>query len=139
MFVWHFNPVNDCKNHMRCARKHAIPFFMALLCLAACSHSPQSGGDAADPGAGLIAFYRGPLNHLAAVRGGQCPMYPSCSEYSRLCLEKYGPVVGWIMAIDRLMRCGRDETRLSPSIVVDGEAKTYDPVANNAPNPADPD
>lgn len=35
------------------------------------------------------------------------------------------------MTCDRLMRCGRDETELSPRIMVDGELKYYDPVQAN--------
>ena len=39
--------------------------------------------------------------------------------------------MGWIMAMDRLMRCGRDETRLSPKIMIYGKLKYYDPVEKN--------
>lgn len=35
------------------------------------------------------------------------------------------------MAMDRLMRCGRDETRLSPEVFINGKSKTYDPVDKN--------
>lgn len=31
----------------------------------------------------VIAVYEGPLNRLEAVRRGECPMYPSCSQYSK--------------------------------------------------------
>ncbi|MDM8523479.1 membrane protein insertion efficiency factor YidD [Desulfococcaceae bacterium HSG8] len=76
----------------------------------------------------LIRFYRGPLNSLSAVRSSECPMYPSCSEYSKQCFQKYGAIIGWSMTCDRLMRCGRDEVRLSPTIFVNGKWKHYDPV-----------
>ncbi len=88
-----------------------------------------------DPPAGflpaLMAIYRGPLNHLYAIRGGQCPMYPSCSQYSRQAVARHGPVIGWVMTTDRLLRCGRDETHLSPRILINGRYKTYDPVEAN--------
>lgn len=58
-------------------------------------------------------------------------MYPSDSEYSIQAIEKHGMFMGWIMSIDRLMRCGRDETRLAPAILVHGRKKTYDPVEGN--------
>lgn len=58
-------------------------------------------------------------------------MYPSCSQYSMACLEKHGFFMGWMMAWDRLYRCGRDELRLSSQIIVDGKYKCYDPVENN--------
>ena len=79
----------------------------------------------------LLNFYQGPLNHLSAVKQGECPMYPSCSEYSKQCFQKYGFFMGWMMTFDRLMRCGRDEIRLSPEILVDGKWKYYDPVEKN--------
>jgi hypothetical protein len=47
------------------------------------------------------------------------------------CLEKHGFFMGWMMAWDRLYRCGRDELRLSSQIIVDGKYKCYDPVENN--------
>ncbi len=78
-----------------------------------------------------INFYRGPLNHLNAVRAGSCPMHPTCSDYSRQAIKKHGPVIGWIMTCDRLMRCGRDELDESPRILVDGELKCFDPLAGN--------
>ena len=78
-----------------------------------------------------IQFYRGPLNHLAAVRFGECPMHPSDSEYSLESFNKHGWVLGWIMTMDRLLRCGRDETRRSPPVRVDGKWKVHDPLANN--------
>ncbi len=40
-------------------------------------------------------------------------------------------VLGWIMTSDRLMRCGRDETRLSPGVFSNGKLKTADPVSRN--------
>jgi putative component of membrane protein insertase Oxa1/YidC/SpoIIIJ protein YidD len=79
----------------------------------------------------VLYVYREPLNHLSAVRRGVCPMYPSCSEYSRQAVERHGFILGWIMAMDRLLRCGRDELRRGPSVLVDGEWKFYDPLSAN--------
>jgi putative component of membrane protein insertase Oxa1/YidC/SpoIIIJ protein YidD len=79
----------------------------------------------------MIDFYRGPLNHLAAVRKGECPMHPSCSEYSQQAIQKHGWMVGWMMSHDRLLRCGRDEMKLAPRVVVNGQRKYYDPVKHN--------
>jgi putative component of membrane protein insertase Oxa1/YidC/SpoIIIJ protein YidD len=85
--------------------------------------TPSSGG--------LIAFYQGPLNHLQAVRAGSCPMHPSCSTYARQALSKHGLILGGMMATDRLMRCGRDELRSAPRILVGGQVKYYDPLNAN--------
>jgi hypothetical protein len=58
-------------------------------------------------------------------------MYPSCAEYSRRAIAKHGLVIGWAMAVDRLMRCARDELKTAPRVVIAGEWKYYDPVAGN--------
>ncbi len=81
--------------------------------------------------AATIQVYRGPLNHLSAVRRGTCPMYPSCSVYSKQAIQKHGMIIGWMMTTDRLMRCGRDEMKLSPQIIINGRSLYYDPVAVN--------
>ena len=79
----------------------------------------------------ILGIYREPLNHLSAVRRGVCPMHPSCSEYSRQAVEKHGFNLGWAMAMDRLLRCGRDELRRAPTIFVNGQWKFYDPLSSN--------
>lgn len=79
----------------------------------------------------LIDFYQGPLNHCSAVRYGECPMYPSCSEYAKQAFQKYGVFVGAMIATDRVMRCGRDKLKWAPLILVDGKVKYYDPLGQN--------
>ncbi len=76
----------------------------------------------------LVKFYQ---NHISQVDGDRCPMAPSCSSYARQAIKKHGPVVGWIMACDRLVRCGRDEGKVSPLIILDSQRYVYDPVAAN--------
>lgn len=130
---------------IRFRRAAGAGFIILLPFLAACAHTgadPAAVGDAAAVSP-LVRFYRGPLNHLSSVRQGQCPMHPSCSEYADGAIEKHGPVVGWTMALDRLMRCGRDETERNRKIRVKGEVLFYDPVVENdgwwdAPNNASP-
>jgi hypothetical protein len=95
-----------------------------------CTHTSVTTPNAS-PYEDLLGFYRGPLNHLAAVRRGVCPMYPSCSEYSRQAVEKHGFVIGWSMAMDRLLRCGRDELKRAPTVLVQGQWKFYDPLEAN--------
>jgi len=105
-----------------------------MTALMACQTSPvvrPGSNEGVNPLSAMVRFYQGPLHHLSAVRTGQCPMYPSDSEYSLQALEKHGVFMGWIMSIDRLMRCGRDETRLAPAIRVQGRTKTYDPIEDN--------
>jgi putative component of membrane protein insertase Oxa1/YidC/SpoIIIJ protein YidD len=111
---------------------------LVLLCafaFHACAHSSQYRAESKAPDFSLyeriIKLYRGPLNHLESVRRGECPMYPSCSEYSRQAIARFGFVKGWIMTMDRLIRCGRDEIRTAPRIWVEGKWKYYDPVEDN--------
>lgn len=76
----------------------------------------------------LVQFYQ---KHISQVDGDRCPMAPSCSSYARQAIQKHGPVIGWIMACDRLVRCGRDEAKVSPAIILDSQKYVYDPVAAN--------
>ena len=76
----------------------------------------------------LVEAYQ---ENISPIDGKHCPMYPSCSEYSIQSIKKHGSVVGWIMTVDRLFRCGRDELRLSPQVMVNGERRWYDPPESN--------
>ncbi len=69
--------------------------------------------------------------HISRIDGDRCSMYPSCSQYCINALKKHGYFLGWIMSCDRLMRCGRDEVKLSAPIHVNNKKLTYDPVSNN--------
>ena len=111
-----------------------ILFLILFSLIASCTYSKSMQTETdqeADPLSSMVRFYRGPLNHLSAVRRGECPMYPSDSEYSLQSIQKHGLLVGWIMTMDRLMRCGRDETSLSPQVFINGKWKAYDPVGKN--------
>jgi putative component of membrane protein insertase Oxa1/YidC/SpoIIIJ protein YidD len=105
-----------------------------LIILYSCSHHQFASDalqDQTNPLSAMVAFYRGPLNHLAAVRRGTTVMYPSSSEYALEAMAVHGPVMGWIMTCDRLMRSGRDEVYLAPSVEINGNTYCYDPVAAN--------
>ena len=82
----------------------------------------------AEPANPLLSFYQ---HHISAVDGDRCPMHPTCSEYARQAIETHGVLAGWIMACDRLVRCGRDETRLSPKMVHGNRILTRDPLSAN--------
>lgn len=70
-------------------------------------------------------------NNISAIDGHRCPMFPSCSAYALKAIKKHGYFKGWIMACDRLLRCGKDETRLAPLVIINGRKLTYDPLCNN--------
>jgi putative component of membrane protein insertase Oxa1/YidC/SpoIIIJ protein YidD len=121
----------------RSMKKTLVKLILILMLCSltvSCTYSNSMQTEAtwgADPLSSMIRFYRGPLNHLSSVRPGECPMYPSDSEYSLQSTQKHGMLLGWIMSVDRLMRCGRDETKLSPEVFINGKRKTYDPVDKN--------
>jgi len=69
--------------------------------------------------------------YISPIDGKDCPMYPSCSKYSVQCFKNHGFFIGLMITCDRLFRCGRDELRLSPQIIVNGKFKCYDPLENN--------
>lgn len=68
---------------------------------------------------------------LSAVNGHRCPMVPSCSQYGVEAFKEHGYLKGWILTSDRLLRCGRDETRLSPVVSRQNQYFSYDPLKNN--------
>ncbi|MCP3871736.1 MAG: membrane protein insertion efficiency factor YidD [Desulfobacteraceae bacterium] len=76
----------------------------------------------------LIDFFQ---EHISAVDGNRCGMYPSCSSYASQAIEKHGPIIGWIMACDRLVRCGRDETKTSMRVVINNQQYSHDPLEAN--------
>lgn len=75
-----------------------------------------------------IQFYQA---HMSKVDGDRCQMEPSCSTFCADALKKHGFLLGWIMCSDRLVRCGRDEAKVSAPIRVNHERRIYDPVSNN--------
>ena len=76
----------------------------------------------------FIRFYQ---EHLSSVDGNRCPMVPSCSRYAAQAFEKHGPLIGWIMSCDRLVRCGRDEAGISKKIMIHHQEFIYDPLEAN--------
>jgi len=75
-----------------------------------------------------IQFYR---KYISGVDGNRCQMEPSCSKYCMEAIKKHGAFLGWIMCCDRLVRCGRDEKKVSAPIWINGERRIYDPIGQN--------
>lgn len=42
---------------------------------------------------------------LSPLLGNHCRFYPSCSDYTKLAIEKYGLVKGIIKCFIRILRC----------------------------------
>ncbi|NMA43483.1 MAG: membrane protein insertion efficiency factor YidD [Oligosphaeraceae bacterium] len=51
---------------------------------------------------GLLAFYR---NFLRFLKPPCCRFQPSCSEYARQALLRYGAWRGSLLSISRILRC----------------------------------
>ncbi len=116
-------------------RTIALALLLSLW-LTACAHPPAKPSSGGPPGSSgfyesMMGIYSGPLNHLNGVRRGSCPMHPSDSQYSRQAMARFGLLKGWIMTMDRLMRCGRDEIELAPKVFARGAWKAYDPIERN--------
>ena len=63
----------------------------------------------------------------------KCPFYPSCSNYCRECLDRYGSVRGIMMTSDRLLRCHirASSTKAYDIISENGAARLLDPPERN--------
>jgi hypothetical protein len=110
-------------------------YLIAIFCLlvgpAAAGPSasdPQPEGETMPAMAAPIRLFQ---RFLSGADGHRCPMTPSCSSYALQAMQRHGSVKGWIMACDRLMRCGRDELKLSPSTLTRHGVRCQDPVQNN--------
>jgi putative membrane protein insertion efficiency factor len=42
---------------------------------------------------------------LSPLLGPRCRFHPSCSEYARGCIVRFGPWRGTVLALGRLLRC----------------------------------
>jgi len=50
----------------------------------------------------LLAFYK---RLLSPLLGARCRFHPSCSEYARIAVARFGPMRGGILALWRIARC----------------------------------
>lgn len=53
----------------------------------------------------LIKCYQKWISPLLQKTGIHCKYYPSCSEYMRQAIEKYGSIKGTFLGIKRILRC----------------------------------
>ena len=50
----------------------------------------------------LIEKYQ---KHISHYLGNNCRFYPTCSEYTKQAIEKYGTIKGSFYGIKRIIRC----------------------------------
>ena len=116
-----------CTMKTRCL---AALFFL----IAGTAWAGPPGSDPLPPGESMpalaapIRFFQ---RYLSSADGHRCPMTPSCSSYALQAVKRHGSIKGWIMASDRLLRCGRDELKLSPSVMTRNGIRCQDPLDQN--------
>jgi putative membrane protein insertion efficiency factor len=54
---------------------------------------------------GLINFYQKHISVWLESKNIKCKYYPTCSEYTKQAIEKYGIFKGSIKGIWRILRC----------------------------------
>ena len=53
----------------------------------------------------MILFYQKRLSPLISSTGIKCKYYPSCSEYTKQAIEKYGVLRGCMLGGKRILKC----------------------------------
>lgn len=53
-------------------------------------------------GIAVIEFYQ---KHISGILGKKCRFYPTCSEYTKQAIDKYGIMIGSFKGIKRILKC----------------------------------
>ena len=53
----------------------------------------------------MINFYQKNISLWLQSKNINCKFYPTCSEYTKQAIEKYGALKGSLMGIKRILRC----------------------------------
>lgn len=53
----------------------------------------------------LIRFYQKNISPFFQAKGVHCKYYPTCSEYTKQAIEKYGGVKGLYLGLKRILKC----------------------------------
>lgn len=53
----------------------------------------------------IIEFYQKHISLWLESKNVRCKFYPSCSEYTKQAIEKYGVLKGCRLGICRILRC----------------------------------
>lgn len=54
---------------------------------------------------GIIEIYKKTLSPIFYLKGIRCKYYPTCSEYTKQAIEKYGVIRGMYLGLKRVLRC----------------------------------
>ena len=53
----------------------------------------------------LIEKYQKHISSFFEAKGVKCKFYPTCSEYAKQAIQKYGAIKGSWIGIKRILRC----------------------------------
>ena len=53
----------------------------------------------------MIEFYQKNISKILENRNIRCKFYPTCSEYTKQAIQKYGAIKGCIYGIKRILKC----------------------------------
>ena len=53
----------------------------------------------------LIEQYQHNISRWLTSKNINCKFYPTCSEYTKQAIEKYGAIKGLLLGIARILRC----------------------------------
>ena len=53
----------------------------------------------------ILKIYSRTISKIISSLGYHCKFYPTCSEYTRQAIEKYGVLKGCILGAWRILRC----------------------------------
>lgn len=53
----------------------------------------------------ILNYYQKNISPLFKNRGIECKYYPTCSEYMKQAIEKYGCIKGIFLGVIRLLKC----------------------------------
>ena len=53
----------------------------------------------------LLKGYKKVISPIFSFFGVHCKFYPTCSEYTKQAIEKYGVIKGGVLGIWRIFRC----------------------------------
>ena len=54
---------------------------------------------------GIIKIYKKTISPILSYFGIKCKYYPTCSEYTKQAIEKYGIIKGCFLGIKRILKC----------------------------------